>query len=61
MRWRRERQQRIAEARESIERSRRLAPLIDTLRAEALGVGAWAHRRFEANHLTELFHRGRSS
>lgn len=58
-RWRREREQRIAEAKAATARSERLAVLIDMLIAEAHAVNAWAQERYEQNHLTDLFHRGR--
>lgn len=61
MHWGRLRRERIAESQAAAEKSDRLALVIEHLQKEALLIGAWATDRYEQNHLTELFHRGRHS
>jgi len=54
------RRERLEESRAALAKSERLQPAIEMIRSEALGIGAWAHERYERNHLTDLFLRGRS-
>jgi hypothetical protein len=58
-RWRRAREERIAESRSSSEETERLARAMETLKREALTIGSWAQQRYEENHLTEMFRAGR--
>lgn len=57
--WRRDRERRIAESRAALAESERLADVVENIKAEAVAVGSWARRRYEENHLNELFKSGR--
>lgn len=59
-RWGAARRERIEESRAATAKSERLALVLEHLAAEAAAVGAWAQERYDQNHLTDLFHRGRS-
>lgn len=58
-RWRRQHEERVAEAERATERTQRLADAVSPLLAEAQAVTDWANRRMERNHLAELFMEGR--
>lgn len=59
LRWRRQRDERIAVAERATERTARLAQAVSPLLSEAQAVTSWAERRLEDNHLAELFMQGR--
>lgn len=59
LRWRRQRDERVAVAEKATQRTQRLADAVSPLLAEAQAVTSWAERRIEENHLAELFMQGR--
>ena len=57
--WRKRRAERIAEAEQATERTKRLHRAVSPLIDEAHQVASWSKERIERNHLAELFMQGR--
>lgn len=58
LRWRRQRDERIAVSQKATEKTKRLARAVTPLMDEAQAVTSWAERRIEKNHLADLFAQG---